>query len=154
MISLLRSALRLAWYPATRVRRNYDRGLFCCGSAFGYASNGKCRLVEGFVSCPSFPRPRVPGKEEQPMNRRALLTVLIVCASFFVTVGAAVAAPQYVIEITVDGLGSPYLQSLVAAGQLPNFQRLETEGAWTLNARCDYDFQLYELQCRRRVGGF
>ena len=75
------------------------------------------------------------------MIRRPLLAVFLVFASFIV-VGEASAAPQYVIEVTVDGLGSAYLQSLVAGGQLPTFQRLETEGAWTLNARCDYDISV------------
>lgn len=48
-------------------------------------------------------------------------------------------AADYVIEITVDALGSAYVQALTAAGELPNFQRLQTQGAWTYNARTDYD---------------
>jgi hypothetical protein len=46
---------------------------------------------------------------------------------------------SYVIEISVDGLGSQYLSGLVCGSQLPNFRRLQTEGAWTLNARDDFD---------------
>jgi len=47
--------------------------------------------------------------------------------------------PQYVISISVDGLGSSYLQTLLNASQVPNFQRLTTQGAFTMNARTDYD---------------
>jgi hypothetical protein len=49
------------------------------------------------------------------------------------------AESDYVIEISVDGLGATYLQALLAGNQLPNFQRLQSEGTWTHNARCDYD---------------
>jgi len=60
------------------------------------------------------------------------------------TVGNEVRAtePNYVIEITVDGLGGAYLQALIAGNQLPNFKRLQREGAWTNNARCDYDISV------------
>ncbi len=44
---------------------------------------------------------------------------------------------DYVIEISVDGLGSSYLEGLICGNQLPNFRRLQLEGAWTLNARND-----------------
>lgn len=47
---------------------------------------------------------------------------------------------QYVIHISVDGGGSSYIQNLVTAGSLPNFQRFQTQGAWTNNARNDYDY--------------
>ena len=53
---------------------------------------------------------------------------------------AGAAPPDYVIQISVDGLGSPYLEALLAEDVLPNFLRLRNEGAWTLNARTDYDF--------------
>lgn len=52
---------------------------------------------------------------------------------------AQAAAPQYVIQISVDGLGSSYLQTLLDANRVPNFKRLITEGSSTLNARNDYD---------------
>lgn len=45
---------------------------------------------------------------------------------------------SYLINISVDGLGSSYLQALVNANQVPNFKRFQTEGAWTYNARDDY----------------
>jgi len=56
------------------------------------------------------------------------------------TPSQATAAPvSYVIDISVDGLGSSYLKALVDTNQAPNFKRLLTEGAWTYNARNDYD---------------
>jgi hypothetical protein len=44
---------------------------------------------------------------------------------------------DYVIAVSVDGLGSTYLQSMVDAGKLPHFARIEAEGACTTNARAD-----------------
>ena len=48
----------------------------------------------------------------------------------------------YVIHISVDGLGSSYLEKLLAENQLPNFARTQAEGAWTHNARTDFDFTI------------
>lgn len=48
-------------------------------------------------------------------------------------------AADYVIAISVDGLGSVYLQRLVDAGQLPHFKQLQAQSAGTTNARADYD---------------
>ena len=42
-------------------------------------------------------------------------------------------------SISVHGLGSSYVQSLIDRAQAPNFRRFQTEGAWTNNARNDYD---------------
>ena len=50
---------------------------------------------------------------------------------------AAAAETKYFIEISVDGLGSVYLQPMIEHGELPNFHRFQTEGAWTNNARND-----------------
>jgi predicted AlkP superfamily pyrophosphatase or phosphodiesterase len=59
------------------------------------------------------------------------------------TSAAADKAPaQYVIHISVDGLGPSYLQALVDQGELPTFKRLQQEGAWTHNARTDFDFTI------------
>ena len=49
---------------------------------------------------------------------------------------------QYVIFFSIDGLAPRYLTKLVADGELPTFRRLEAEGAWTHNARCDYTFSV------------
>jgi hypothetical protein len=66
-----------------------------------------------------------------------LVTLLLVAAW---TPGQASAEQvQYVIDISVDGLGSSYLKALVDTNQAPNFKRLLTDGAWTYNARDDYD---------------
>lgn len=46
---------------------------------------------------------------------------------------------NYVVEISVDGLGSKYLQPLIEKNEAPNFKRFQTEGAWTNNARNDED---------------
>jgi hypothetical protein len=50
------------------------------------------------------------------------------------------AAVSHVVQVSVDGLGAIYLQSYVsnAPAQFPNFLRLQTEGAFTYNARCDF----------------
>jgi len=55
-------------------------------------------------------------------------------------VGAA--EVERVIHISVDGGGSSYLQELIDAGSLPNFKRMQEEGAWTNNARCDFDYSV------------
>ena len=60
---------------------------------------------------------------------------LILAFSFCLTAHAA----DYVVLVSVDGLGSVYLQRLVDAGQLPNFKKLLAESAGTANARTDYN---------------
>jgi predicted AlkP superfamily pyrophosphatase or phosphodiesterase len=56
---------------------------------------------------------------------------------------ALAAAPaEYVIQISVDGMGSVYLQELIDQHQLPTFARLQAEGAWTNNARTDFDYTI------------
>jgi hypothetical protein len=49
-------------------------------------------------------------------------------------------AVAYVVQISIDGLGSNHLDNYLrnAPAQFPNFVRLTQEGAYTLNARCDY----------------
>lgn len=51
-------------------------------------------------------------------------------------------ALPYVVHISVDGLKPAVLQQLLTANQAPNFQRLINEGAWTMNARTDYDYTI------------
>jgi predicted AlkP superfamily pyrophosphatase or phosphodiesterase len=68
--------------------------------------------------------------------RRSFLTALLVAGCLLPQAPRAFAS-EYVIEISVDGLGSVYLQPMVACGELPSFQRFQTEGAWTNNARND-----------------
>ncbi|MCY2929820.1 MAG: alkaline phosphatase family protein [Planctomycetota bacterium] len=69
--------------------------------------------------------------------------VLALCAILACTATAWGVAPEYVIEISVDGLGGTYLGKIfngTATGgpyAVPNFTRLKTEGASTLAAHCD-----------------
>ncbi len=83
------------------------------------------------------------------MTRRSdsalwFVRVAVICLLFCLGLLAAPlrgAEPvEYVIQISVDGLGPPYLQSMIDKGQMPNFKRLQAEGAWTHNARTDFDY--------------
>jgi predicted AlkP superfamily pyrophosphatase or phosphodiesterase len=47
-------------------------------------------------------------------------------------------AAEYVIQVSVDGLHPGHLQRIIDAGEAPTFKRLQTESAWTANARTDY----------------
>lgn len=48
-------------------------------------------------------------------------------------------AADFVVAVSVDGMGSSYMQTLVDAGKLPHFRQLEAESAYTTNARADHD---------------
>lgn len=47
---------------------------------------------------------------------------------------------EHVVIVSVDGLASRYLETLLDAGELPAFERLRQLGAGTLNARTDADY--------------
>ena len=51
-------------------------------------------------------------------------------------------AVKHVVQMSLDGCAAVHLRFYItnAPGQFPNFVRLVNEGAWTMNARCDYDF--------------
>jgi hypothetical protein len=67
--------------------------------------------------------------------------IILVCSTLLIGGLTPVVAEeaQYVIEISVDGGGSSYIQTLIDQGKLPNFKRFQTQGSWTNNARNDYD---------------
>lgn len=59
-------------------------------------------------------------------------------ATLLMLVGAVQAAQaEYVVAISVDGMGSCYAQQMMDEGRMPNLKRLAEEGAFTMNARAD-----------------
>jgi hypothetical protein len=76
--------------------------------------------------------------------RRKSVSVIVLAAIVVFAAGipasSAAGQKRFVIAISVDGVGSSYLQALIAKGILPNFRRFQKEGAWTNNARSDHDF--------------
>ncbi|MEX0675943.1 MAG: alkaline phosphatase family protein [Pirellulales bacterium] len=76
------------------------------------------------------------------MSRVRIGSLAIVAWIGLVTTAAGGGAAGYVIHISVDGLGSSYLQALVDKNEVPNFKRMQAEGAWTNNARTDFDFTI------------
>ena len=67
-----------------------------------------------------------------------LAVAMVSSASSALAAGPA----EYVIQISVDGMGSSYLQALLDQDALPTFKRLQQEGAYTHNARTDWDFTI------------
>lgn len=62
-------------------------------------------------------------------------------------VSAASAEIKHVVHISVDGLrvvpssgDNKYLQDIIDEGGAPHFKRFQTEGAWTNNARADFEY--------------
>jgi hypothetical protein len=77
-----------------------------------------------------------------PITRVSILAVLV---SLLLAAPARAGAVDYVIHISVDGLRSDLLQTLLTndgAGEYFHFQRLVDEGASTFNARTDYTHTL------------
>lgn len=73
--------------------------------------------------------------------RLAKVFALAVLTALGASVASHGAPVSYVVHASLDGLGAKYLEYYVsnAPAQFPNFVRLMSEGAFTFNARCDYD---------------
>ena len=72
------------------------------------------------------------------MSRRVFVAGLML-AGLLSPQAAFAETCKYFVEISVDGLGSIYLQPMIEKNELPNFRRFQAEGAWTNNARNDDD---------------
>jgi predicted AlkP superfamily pyrophosphatase or phosphodiesterase len=66
----------------------------------------------------------------------------LILAAALAQAASAEGDAKYVIHISVDGLAAGQLQALIDEEQLPNFKRMQSEGAWTNNARTDVDFTI------------
>lgn len=71
-------------------------------------------------------------------RRLIALAVCVVAAHSYFLAAHCVVAAEHVIHVSVDGLHPVHLQRVVEAGEAPAFKRLQTEGAWTANARTDF----------------
>jgi len=75
---------------------------------------------------------------------KSIFCIMLVISAISLFPGAHTLAEagqtEYVIVISVDGGGASYIQNLIDSNLLPNFKRFQTEGAWTNNARNDYDY--------------
>jgi len=84
----------------------------------------------------------------RPANLRVFGLLPILILSCKLTAGAAnpkEPLAQYVILISVDGMGSAYIKPLLQSGltnELTTFKRLQSEGAGTLNARDDANYAI------------
>ena len=74
--------------------------------------------------------------------RSARWVLFFLAAAYSAATANAAGVAEYVIQISVDGMGSSYLQMLINEGKLPNFKRLQDEGAYTHNARTDFDYTI------------
>lgn len=72
--------------------------------------------------------------------RRWLMALLLVGGGMVTTAATALPRSPHVIHLSADGLGGIHLRNLLtnAPEFYPNFRRLLTQGAGTLNAHCDY----------------
>ena len=76
------------------------------------------------------------------MNRRVCFAACAIALLGHSVTGRAQDDIEYVIHISVDALRGDVLRNLIAnsPATYPNFRRLETEGAYTYNARSDFNF--------------
>ena len=75
------------------------------------------------------------------LNSRGIIRLSL---AFFTSLVLSLRAAtvDYVVHVSLDGMGGRYLQFYVtnAPSQFPNFNRLITNGASTMNARCDFAY--------------
>jgi len=64
--------------------------------------------------------------------QRILVSILVLLA-----IGARGA--DFVITVSIDGMGSSFMPALIDAGKLPFLKQIAAQGAGTMNARADYD---------------
>jgi hypothetical protein len=74
-------------------------------------------------------------------RRRWFLQSILISLFCFRAEAQIIEPAPYVLHVVVDALSSFYLHGFLtnAPGDFPNFTRLMREGAYTFNARCDYD---------------
>lgn len=76
------------------------------------------------------------------MKAKLLPAGIILAVVLYAGHAASAAQVNYVVHMSLDGLGAKYLQLFItnAPARFTNFNRLIAEGASTLNARCDYEY--------------
>lgn len=74
-------------------------------------------------------------------GKRSFVLIVLTALACSATCGVARAQSKYVFHVSMDGLRPDAITTLGASGA-PNFYRLRNEGAFTDNARTDYDYTI------------